>query len=126
MSVSEDELEERAVAPRVSLEQVNSSILHEFYFTAADGVRGVGGRPKSVMVGKCSALERLTFCTLVLKNGFTVTGQSACADPANFQKDIGERIARQDAINKIWPLLGFELCTKLENARTWAEAEVAV
>ncbi len=105
MSVSEYELKERAVAPRVTLEQVNESIISEYYFTAADAVR-----EKRCVV---ETLECLTFCVLVLENGFTVTGQSACADLANYKKDIGQRIARQDAFNKIWPLLGYELKTKL-------------
>jgi hypothetical protein len=116
MSVSEDELEERAVAPRVTLKDVENSILFEYYFTAADGVRGghlMSGGRGGIMQGKAASLEQLTFCVLVLKNGFTPTGQSACADPTNYQKDIGERIARADALKKIWPLLGYELKTKL-------------
>jgi len=112
MRVTEDELEERAVARRVTLKDVEGAVLFEYYFTAADGARGartITGK----MQGKAANLEMLTFCTLVLKNGFTVTGQSACADPSNYQKDIGDRIARSDAVNKIWPLLGYELKTEL-------------
>jgi hypothetical protein len=60
-----------------------------------------------------SPLHLLTFCVLVLKNGFTVTGESACASPENFDAEIGRRIARANAVNKIWPLLGYELKTKL-------------
>ena len=112
MTVTEHELEERAVAPRVTLDQVNDAIQSEFYFTAADGIRARGGSGR--MVGKYEALEVLTFCVLVLKNGFTCTGQSACADIKNYQEDIGNRIARQDAVNKIWPLLGYELRSKLD------------
>lgn len=110
--VTEGELEERAVAPRVTLEEVERSILFSYCFTAADGVRS---NPKFTgrMEGRAESLERLTFCVLVLRNGFTVVGQSACADPKNYQQDIGERLARKDATMKIWPLLGFELCTKL-------------
>jgi hypothetical protein len=62
-----------------------------------------------------SALDLLTFCVLVLKNGFTVTGESACASPENFDAEIGRKIARQAAVNKIWPLMGYELKTKLSN-----------
>lgn len=51
----------------------------------------------------------LTLCVVVLKNGFTVTGESACADPAKYNREIGESIARANAVNKIWPLLGFTL-----------------
>lgn len=59
------------------------------------------------------SLKVLTFCVLVLKNGFTVTGESACASPENFDAEIGRKIARQNAVNKIWPLMGYELRTKL-------------
>lgn len=52
---------------------------------------------------------QLTVCVLTLKNGFTVTGESACADPANFDADLGRMIARSNARNKIWPYLGFRL-----------------
>lgn len=51
----------------------------------------------------------LTVCCLTLKNGFTVTGESACASPQNFDAEIGRRIARANAREKIWPLLGFRL-----------------
>jgi hypothetical protein len=46
---------------------------------------------------------------LVLRNGFTVTGESACASPENFDAEIGRKIARQNAVAKVWPLLGFRL-----------------
>ena len=59
------------------------------------------------------SLNLLTFCVLVLRNGFTVTGESACASPENFNKEIGERIARENAVQKIWPLLGFALKERL-------------
>jgi len=60
-----------------------------------------------------TALCLLTFCVLVLRNGFTITGESACASPENFDAKIGRNIARQNAITKIWPLMGYELRTKL-------------
>ena len=55
----------------------------------------------------------LTVCCLTLRNGFTVTGESACASPENFDQEVGERVARANAINKIWPLLGFRLKDQL-------------
>ena len=64
-----------------------------------------------VFPGSC-----LTVCCLTMKNGFTVTGESACASPENFNAEIGQKIARENARNKIWPLLGFRLRDKLANA----------
>ena len=51
----------------------------------------------------------LTICILTLRNGFTVTGESAAASPENFDREIGEKIARENARNKIWPLEGYLL-----------------
>jgi hypothetical protein len=51
----------------------------------------------------------LTVCCLLLQNGFTVTGQSAAASPANFDEEIGRKIARADAREKIWQLEGYLL-----------------
>lgn len=62
-----------------------------------------------VFPGSC-----LTVCVLTLFNGFTVTGESACADPGNFKADIGQTISRRNAKDKIWSLLGFQLKTKLD------------
>lgn len=55
----------------------------------------------------------LTVCVLTLRNGFTVTGESACASPENYDREIGERIAYENAREKIWPLEGYLLKEKL-------------
>ena len=56
-----------------------------------------------------------TLCLITLKNGFTVTGESACVDPQNFNKEIGEKIAFNNAKEKIWLLEGYLLNYKLKN-----------
>lgn len=61
-----------------------------------------------VFEGSC-----LTVCCLTLKNGFTVTGESACASPENFDAEIGKKISKANARDKIWPLLGFRLRDEL-------------
>ena len=63
------------------------------------------------------SLGLLTFCVLVLKNGFTVTGESACASPENFDAELGRKIARQNAVAKVWPLMGYELRSQLSNVK---------
>lgn len=102
-------------APRVTPDDIEANIAGEFYFTAADGVEGASGhRPASVRAG--TALGLLTFCVLVLRNGFTVTGESACASPENFDAELGRKIARQNAVAKVWPLMGYELRSKLHGS----------
>ena len=93
-------------APRVTPADIEAEIASEHYFTAADGQ--VGAVARSTIedawdVAADATLELLTFCVLVLRNGFTVTGESACASPENFDAEVGRKIARQNAINKRWP-----------------------
>jgi len=99
-------------APRITPDDIEENITSEFYFTAGAGVLGeseMGTRP----AGSADSLNRLTFCVLVLKNGFTVTGESACVSPENFDVEIGRMRARQNAVAKIWPLMGYELQARL-------------
>ena len=108
-------------APRVTPADIEANIVNEHYFTAADGFAGAlsadpdfAGLPDDERVVRPpEALELLTFCVLVLKNGFTVTGESACASPENFDADIGRKVARANAVNKVWPLMGYALKEQL-------------
>lgn len=58
----------------------------------------------------------LTVCALTLRNGFQVVGESAAASPANFNEELGRKIARDNARNKIWALEGYLLRSKLSLA----------
>ena len=107
-------------APRVTPDDIEANIVSEHYFTARDGRRGaladgtyVGRERPRPAEEDLAALDLLTFCVLVLKNGFTVTGESACASPENFDAEVGRKIARQNAMQKIWPLMGYELRSQL-------------
>lgn len=55
----------------------------------------------------------LTVCVLYLKNGFKVTGESACASPENFDEDVGRKVALEEAKSKIWMLEGYLLKQRL-------------
>ena len=102
-------------APRVTPADIEANIVGEHYFTAEDGV-GRANRGQTSNSGKNPiALSLLTFCVLVLRNGFTVTGESACASPENFDAELGRKIARQNAISKVWPLMGYALKERLAN-----------
>jgi hypothetical protein len=106
-------------APRITPERIQAVIASEHYFTAEEGVIGAYKANGDVYVGtmpddlNASALPLLTICVLVLANGFTVLGKSACASPENFNAEIGRRIAREDAERQIWALEGYLLRTTL-------------
>lgn len=106
-------------APRITPADIEANIASEHYFTAADGVRGDDWDKylnSEACLDERSPLNLLTFCVLVLRNGFTVTGESACASPENFDAELGRKIARQNAVNKIWPLMGYELKQRLHDS----------
>jgi hypothetical protein len=85
-------IKEGATAPRVTPADVEAAIKEERY-TRLSGT--------------------LMICELTLQNGFVVTGESACASPENFRESIGRDVSRKNATAKIWPLLGYELRTRL-------------
>jgi len=105
-------------APRVTAADIEANIASEHYFTAAQGALGasVGPDGQWTVYSNPPALGLLTFCVLVLRNGFTVTGESACVSPENFDAEIGSKIARQNAANKIWSLMGYDLKQRLHEA----------
>ena len=94
--LSQDEVNAKLAkqtAPKITPERLEEVITKEEYH---------------VFPGNC-----LTVCVLTLKNGFTVTGESACASPENFDEEIGRSIARRNAKDKIWALEGYLLKQKL-------------
>ena len=111
-------------APRVTPADIESNIVDARYFTAWEGAqlaywgdsdpavpKPIEGEPD-----KNGPLSLLTFCVLVLRNGFTVTGESACASPENFDAEVGQKVARANAVQKIWPLMGYALKERLHTA----------
>jgi hypothetical protein len=102
-------------APRVTPADIEANILSEHYFTGKNGADHVQAIESNAYITSDDALSLLTFCVLVLRNGFTVTGESACASPENFDAEIGRKIARQNAVQKIWPLMGYALKQKLHS-----------
>lgn len=117
-------------APRVTQQHINDVIASEHYFTAADGVAGaavactlhcshadVDTTKEHAPPPPYQSHRLLTFCVITLKNGFTVTGESACASPENFSAELGRKIARENAINKVWMLEGYLLKQQLHDAQ---------
>lgn len=116
MSDTEIEQEIQAkgkTAPRITPADVQANIVSAHYFTAGQGVAAEDASYENLGDPGPECLALLTFCVLVLRNGFTVTGESACASHENFDREIGRKIARENAVQKIWPLLGYQLKEQL-------------
>lgn len=91
---TEEMIQEKGLnAPRLNPTLIDETIINEYYHIVPD--------------------TTLTICVLFLKNGFTVTGESAAVSMENFDKDIGRKVARENAREKIWVLEGYLLKQKL-------------
>jgi hypothetical protein len=102
---TERECAEGRTAPRVSLADIEANIAAEYSFTASQAIGpGVPGHP---------SLDLLTIVILVTGNGFVIIGKSAPASPANFDADLGRKLAREDAVRQLWPLMGYALRDRL-------------
>jgi len=92
--MTEDQIEQEIVekdltAPRITPQMIDDNITGEEYYVF-DGTT-------------------VTICLLTLRNGYTCTGESACASIENFDEELGRKIAKDNARNKIWPLMGYAL-----------------
>jgi hypothetical protein len=107
-----------AKAPRVSLGDIEDAIAYSHYTTGGHIVathRGGSVPPEA------KSLEVLTICLVVMRNGFTVIGKSAPAHPDNYDADLGTKLAYEDAIRQLWPLMGYALRDRL-----WRDSEDAM
>lgn len=90
----EEEIQKNGLnAPRLTPDYIDSVIIDETYTNLPDG--------------------RTVICQLTLKNDYTVDGKSACVSKENFNQEIGNKIARQNAREKIWELEGYLLKQKI-------------
>lgn len=80
-------------APRLNPQHIDNTIASEYYHVVPN--------------------TTLTICVLTLRNGWTVTGESASASLENFDEEIGRKIARENAREKIWVLEGYVLKQRL-------------
>lgn len=93
----ENEIKRKGLtAPRITEESIEEQIIEEQYH---------------VFPG-----TTLTVCVLTMRNGYQVVGEAACASPANFDEELGRKIARKSAARRIWALEGYRLRSALAEA----------
>lgn len=111
MSIQETDRESAAVAKnpagRVSLADIEGQIRWRFDMNLGDAISATEGH-KVASTGESSFdLARTSVCVLVMFNGFNVIGKSTPLDPANFNKELGQKFAYEDAIRQLWPLMAY-------------------
>ena len=100
----EKEIQDKGLnAPRLTPAHIDSVIVGESYTNLPNG--------------------RTIVCQLTLKNGFTVEGTSSCVSIENFNQEVGNGIARDNARNQIWLLEGYLLKQRLFELETVVAAK---
>jgi hypothetical protein len=108
LQAAEAECAEGSTAPRVSLADIERRIIEKYFITGDQIVSLAGSKG-----GAAGNPEVLTIVLCIVDNGFTVIGKAAPASPDNFDPELGRKLAYEDAIRQLWPLMGFELKSKL-------------
>lgn len=106
LNATEAECAAGRTAPRVSLDDIKANIASEMFVVGGD-IAAICEAPDH------PSLDVLTICLLVLRNGFTIIGKSAPADARNFDPELGRKLAYEDAVRQVWPLMGYALRDKL-------------
>lgn len=60
---------------------------------------------------------KLTHCMITLPSGFIVTGESSCVDPAEYNKALGEKYAKDRAVQMLYMFEGYTLASALYEQR---------
>lgn len=108
LKASDAEAGKHAVAPRVTLADIEGAIAARYDIPASKAIGHDAPRHKS--------LDVLSLCLVVMSNGFTVVGKSAPASPENFNAEFGRKLAYEDCIRQLWPLMGFALRDRLASS----------
>ena len=104
---SDDAAAAHAVAPRVTLAALEAKVTTKVFGRGSALLAGID------VVSPDGPLELLTLCVLITENGFTVVGKSACASPENFNAELGETLAYEDALRQLWSYEGYLLRERL-------------
>lgn len=96
-------------APRVSLQDIENAIVHKHFVTANKTLP----RDEPALSFADNALSVMTVCFLVMRNGFVIIGKAAPASPENFNAELGQKLAYEDAVKQAWSLMGYALRDRL-------------
>jgi hypothetical protein len=101
-----------AKAPRVTLDDIKRRVIHHVYLQGTGDLLDMDYVPAEPfnIDPIIESLSNLSICILVLDNGFTVIGKSAPVNTENFNAELGLKLAYDDAIRQVWPLMGFAMC----------------
>ena len=92
----------------VTEEMVDDLVVAELYYEVDKPFYLIEHNPEAFKAVQ-STIELISHCTLVLKNGYTVTGTSTCIDPRNHSLILGRKYAKEKAMRMVYDLIAFTL-----------------
>ena len=92
----------------VTEKMVNDLVVAELYYGVDERSHLIEHNPEAFKAVE-SVIELITHCTLVLKNGYIVTGTSTCIDPRNYSLVLGHKYAKEKAMQMVYDLIAFTL-----------------
>lgn len=103
---------------KLTIDTIEAQIESKFFMSA---YTALSGNVTFLSNSDIAALKNVTLCILVMRNGFVVVGESAPIDPADYCPEVGRQVAYQRALDKLYPLIGYELKTKLNEVENEKE-----
>jgi hypothetical protein len=110
---------------KITVKDVEDNIQNTVYFTGADGYNGQHFRTTMGFPNTPKCLELVTFCVLVLRNGFVVTGQYVCTDAESYNLESDQCAANIDAIRKTIPIMLYAAMAQPKDTRAVAQKSLA-
>lgn len=95
---------------KVTEELIESRIVGKYFINLGDAVKNT---VEFIEPSHLARMQTVTKCVLILENGYTIEGMSACVDPTIFDEAKGQKYAYEDALSKIWPLEGYVLANQM-------------
>jgi hypothetical protein len=110
---------------KITVKDVEDNIQDKVFFSGADGYNGQHFRTTIGFPNTPKRLELVTFCVLVLRSGFIVTGQSMCANAENYDWEIGRDTAYENAIGKVVDVMLYAAMAQPKDTRAVAQKSLA-
>jgi hypothetical protein len=105
---------------KITVKDVEDNIQDKVFFSGADGYNGQHFRTTIGFPNTPKRLELVTFCVLVLRSGFIVTGQSMCMNAENYDRAIGEKWACENAIDKVIEVMTYAIMAQPKDTKAVA------
>lgn len=102
-----DDAHEEVLNGMTIVQRAENMIQSKHFFSGKDGVMGSVVEPGEYTPTIDPRLKMVTFCVMVLKNGYLIVGEASCANPDNYCYETGKSCAEEAAFDKVVAMQAF-------------------